>query len=162
MVALNDLKANDRIIVPWYGGKKREFRIDGEDVTYEIIGGGTQRRINLTPIGFHMAGGLLIHRIPKRGAASITVADGLTMRTPKEGEEKLGDTITFESLGKPCTVATELERLKWRTYSIHQRHYVMPDGHSVLLAERHFPPHGNASTYYYQTISITEKELRLK
>jgi hypothetical protein len=163
MVALDDLKAGDLIVSPWYDSKKLEFRVDDDDMIYTIDGGGIQRRIGITLKGSLLSTvGLLIYTIPRRGAAYLKVAKELNMLPPAEGVQKLGDTLTFESLGKPCTVATEEMKIRWGKHHMVQRTYAMPDGHGTLLAERLLPQHGTPSTHFYHTISINENQLRRK
>lgn len=166
MVALNDLKRNSWVVAPWYKKEAIEFRIENEDLTFTIEGGGTQRRISIC---FRIARiplslGLLIHTVPKRGAASIFVAKGLTLPSPKEGSENLGDALTFThgKSGQPCTAADHLRHLQLGNHSIDQRLYTMPHDNSILLAERHRPSRGKPFTSYYQVIQVDEKELRRK
>ncbi|HET9411258.1 MAG TPA: hypothetical protein VFO38_00175 [Candidatus Saccharimonadales bacterium] len=161
MVALKDLRRNDRIVVPWYKSSSAEFRIESDDLTFTIEGGGTQRRIAIafSVVGMALLPGLLIHTTPKRGAASIFVAKGLALPAPKEGSEKLGDTLTFGNLGKPCTAADHFRSLHLGGYALNQRLYCMPHDNSVLLAERHLPPRGKPSTCYYHVIAVNERDL---
>lgn len=164
MVALKDLRRNDWITAPWYNSGKTEFRIDDGDLTFTIESGGTQRRIDIC---FRMARiplvpGLLIHKVPRKGAANIFVAKGYTLPSPKEGSEKLGDTLTFTGLRRPCTAADNLRHLQLGNYTVAQRLYCMPNDNSVLLAERHHPPHRKPLTYYYQAIQVNENDLRRK
>ena len=159
MVALSELKSGDRMTVPWYGGGQFSFRVD-DDMTWNITGGGTQRRISITPLEFSVGTGILTFTAPKRGASYLTVAKQLLLHPPKQGAEKLADTFTFEELGA-CHRATDDVRLCLGNYTIVQRSYLIPNNNGILLAEQHtFNKSGDASMYFYKAISVNEGDLR--
>ena len=163
MAAPSELKHGTWVIAPW-GKDKIEFRIEKGDLTFTIESGGVQRRIDICfrVARIPLVQGLLIHTVPKRGAASILVAKPLSLPSPKEGSEILGDTLTFTGLRGPCRADEPSRKLQLGSRAINQRLYHMPYDNSLLLAERHFESRSKPFTCYYQVAQVDERDLRRK
>jgi hypothetical protein len=161
MVALNDLKRNDLLTAPWYNNKRIEFRVTGDDLTFDIDGGGTQRQIGINVSGLNGAffPGTIFHTTPATARASIFVGRMVNLPPMSEGEA-FNKTLTLD--GKQCILTAPPRRLHLKNYVVNQAQYLVPNSKITLLVERHLPHRGTPSTSYYHVIKVKESTLRYR